>query len=696
MRSPKLIIITLALLQAHHSYGESVDYYDETDMFADIPMVSSGSRMEQTPANAPSSVTIIDSEVIRALAPNSLVDVFRLAPSFISFHVNGSLMALSGHDLTDDDPRRVEVRVNGRSVYLPSYPTVAWDSLGITPDDIERIELVRGSNVPTYGSNAIMGAVNIITKSPLKESGTHVHATVGDRHTRNINVRTNFKFDNGYAQIRAAHRENAGFNGAKPAPNDDQPNNSDLLDDDTLVNHLVFSAVTTPTLLDTFNFEAGYSKGSFGIGDGDRPNEFSDDDNTSYWINAGWERANDTDRWHAHFSFYDSDSEVNLFSPLSRALTVTLGVPVTPAMVSAMLGGNPDPVLNFAAGRRHAQSLEIELEYETQLTDHVRTLIGAGYKLQRLKAPIEIEGDDFIDNSIFYLFSNTEWQLNDKWLANAGFMLENQQLDEANFSPRLSLHYQFLYGHTLRLSGSKVYRSPSIIEAKREQFKTAYGIINDYNLIGSDLLNAEEMDQLELAYYGQFFDGKLTVDWRAFHENMEGGIDHVKWSRDHQGWDASEDFDGDAFFFSNSKDWRATGYDLQVKWSPSDSLTVHWQNTNTRLNSYRLVRESDPAGSTSPDKVPRHVTSLLATYQLPSGWTLAAMGYHQSYVSWRSGKAVDSYDRYDLSLGKSFKIQNYLLGLNIKIDNLTNEKYEEYQDGNFFERAAYINASLSW
>lgn len=696
MCSPKPFLTTLALFLALPCFSESADYYDETDLLADIPMVSSGSRMRQTPARAPSSVTIIDSDIIRALAPNSLVDVFRLAPSFISFHVNGSLMALSGHDLTDDDPRRVEVRVNGRSVYLPSYPTVAWDSLGITPNDIERIEMVRGSNVPAYGSNAIMGAVNIITKSPLQESGTHVYTTTADRHTRNVNVRSNFKFDKGYGQVRAAHRENSGFNGARAAPDDDQPNSSDQLNDDTRVNHLVFNAVTTPTLLDTFSIEAGFSTGDFGIGDGDRPNEFSDDKNTSYWINAGWERSNDSDRWHAHFAFYDSDSEVNLFRPLSEVLSLAFGVPVSPAATSALLNGNPDPILNFASGRRHAQSLEAELEFETQLHQNLRTLIGAGYKLQRLKAPLEIEGDDFINNNIFYLFSNAEWQLHDQWLLNAGFMFEDQQLDEANFSPRLSLHYQFLPQHTLRLSGSKVFRSPSIIEAKREQFRTAYGILNDYNLLGSDLLNAEEMDQLELAYYGQFFNGALTLDWRAFHENMEGGIDHVKWTRDHQGWDADADFDRDAFFFSNSKDWRATGYDLQVKWSPTDKVAFHLQNTNTRLTTFRLTQEDRPEGSTDADKVPHHVTSLLATYQLPSGWTVAAMAYHQSYVSWRSGKDVDSYDRYDISISKNFTIDRYQLGLNIKVDNLSNAHYEEYQDGNFFERAVYVNANLSW
>lgn len=330
-----LLLAAITTLSAAPAQANTDNYFDETDVFADIPTVSSGSRMEQMPYNSPSSVTVITSDMIKALAPNSLVEVFRLAPSFISFYINGSLPGVSGHDSTDDDPRRLEVRVNGRSVYLPSYPTVHWESLGITPDDIDRIEMVRGSNVPAYGSNAIMGAINIITKSPLKESGTHITATLGDKNTRNLNVRHNFSFDGGYGQWRMAHRENTGFEGfdvptcqsaigVHPKVDDlgdceDDPNykpgNTDVLDDDTRVDHLVFNAVLTPTLTESYTFEIGYSDGSFGIGDGDDIQDFRDDDNTSWWITSAWNRTNENDQWDAHFSFYESDSNHDLILP---------------------------------------------------------------------------------------------------------------------------------------------------------------------------------------------------------------------------------------------------------------------------------------------------------------------------------------------------------------------------------------------
>lgn len=694
--------------------AQANNYFDETDVLADIAMVNSGSRLQQKAHNSPSSVTVITSDMIAALAPNSLVEVFRLAPSFVSFYVNGSLPGVSGHDSTDDDPRRLEVRINGRSVYLPSYPTIAWESLGITPNDIDRIEMVRGSNVPAYGSNAIMGAINIITKSPLQEAGTHISSTIGDRDTRNFNVRHNFRFNGGYGQLRMANRENSGFEGfdaesclSNGFPIDDceedpdyGPGDKDILDDGTKVNHMVFNAVLTPSLSNSYTLELGYSKGSFGLGDGDSPGEFRDDDNTSWWVTSSWNQTNHNDQWDAHLSFYESHSEQNVRLPL---LTVeddpddfddAVSAGVLTAAERTLLE-TTNPVLDWGLGQRKAQSLEAELQYQFKPFDGVRTLIGTGYKLQRLKSRRQLNKSGYVNNDILYLFSNTEWRLSERWLTNLGFMLEDHKLDEPNFSPRASLHFQINPQHVLRVSASKVYRSPSIIESEREQFLSA-GPYVDYHLIGDDDLAAEEINELQLAYYGSFFDGKLLVDWRAFHEDMEGAIDHIKWEVDHQGWTPSQDFDGKGYFFSNAKDWQVSGYDIQVTIKPTYDTAIYVQHTNNRVDAWRQKDWYAPEGERRYHEVPEHVSSILATHRLNSGWTFAVMGYRQNFTNWRGGKDLDLYRRFDVSVSKRFSLNEYDLTLNAKVDNITDDEYEEYQDGNFFRRSVYLNATLQW
>ena len=50
--------------------------------------------------------------------------------------------------------------------------------------DVEYIEVVRGSNAPSQGSNAFLGAINIVTRNPVQYQGTQVKAITGDRSTR--------------------------------------------------------------------------------------------------------------------------------------------------------------------------------------------------------------------------------------------------------------------------------------------------------------------------------------------------------------------------------------------------------------------------------------------------------------------------------------------------------------------------------
>jgi len=519
-----------ALAVISKSVAENIDYYDESDLLVDIPLVSSGARMEQQRHYSPSSVTVIDSEMITAMAPTNLVDLFRLVPGFLSFYTNGSIYGVSGHDLTDDDPRRVEVRVNGRSVYVPSYPTISWESLGITADDIHRIEVVRGSNVPVYGSNAIIGAISITTKSPLQENGTHVRATFGELQTRNVNVRSNFNLADGYGQLRFSHRENEGF---------------ENLDDSGSVDHVVLNAAYTPTLQDTFEAELGWSRGTFGIGDVDHPDQFAEDKNTSHWLTAGWSRDLEKQKWHWQLSLHNTEIE--------------------------QMGGS--------FGDRKTDLIETELEYQVTINEQLRAVSGAGYKLQRIKSPLNLDSKHSIDNAILYGFANLEWRLGEKWLTNLGFMLEDQDTDETRLSPRASLHYQLSPQHNFRVSGSKAYRSPTVWEYNREQIDDSETPYVDYHFKSDKSMSAEKMDIVELAYFGMFFEGKVDLDWRLFQEEMSDGIDHASW----RGLEppvtpnSFEEGDQKISVFANNKNWRVSGFDMQLTWRPSIHTTLYYK-----------------------------------------------------------------------------------------------------------------------
>ncbi|MBY0378098.1 MAG: TonB-dependent receptor plug domain-containing protein, partial [Gammaproteobacteria bacterium] len=164
-----------------------VNEVSEDDYMGEVPRVLTVSRLSQSIADAPSAVTVIDRETIRASGIVDLPEIFRLVPGFYvgtnAGFVHNTNHAVSYHGMTTAYAGSMQVLVNGRSVYSPLYGGVQWSELPIAIADIDRIEITRGPNAASYGANSFFGVINIITQSPSDQLGTSISATYGDgRH----------------------------------------------------------------------------------------------------------------------------------------------------------------------------------------------------------------------------------------------------------------------------------------------------------------------------------------------------------------------------------------------------------------------------------------------------------------------------------------------------------------------------------
>lgn len=90
-----------------------------------------------------------------------------------------ALTAVGYHMLHDRFSRQMQVLVDGRSVYEPTVGGVPWTDLALTIDDIERIEVIRGPNAASYGSNSFTAVINIITRHPVLDRGVSLKANAG-------------------------------------------------------------------------------------------------------------------------------------------------------------------------------------------------------------------------------------------------------------------------------------------------------------------------------------------------------------------------------------------------------------------------------------------------------------------------------------------------------------------------------------
>ncbi len=170
-RMPHAIIKAALLSGALASTPMAGERTEEAAFFEDLPTVLTLSRMPQSTAEAPEAVTAIGPELIRASGARTIPDLLRLVPGFYVAFKNAHFASVTHHGYTDDYSRRMQVLIDGRSVFTPYFVGgVDWMSLPITIQDIDTIEVVRGTNSAAFGSNAFLGVVNIITKSAAPPS----------------------------------------------------------------------------------------------------------------------------------------------------------------------------------------------------------------------------------------------------------------------------------------------------------------------------------------------------------------------------------------------------------------------------------------------------------------------------------------------------------------------------------------------
>jgi vitamin B12 transporter len=138
----------------------------------DESVVVSATRIPTPVAEAASSVTLITAADIEARQQRSLPDVLRTVPG-LNIVQTGGAGGQSSLFLRGTNANHTKVLLDGIDIADPSTPGGAADISKLLAGDIAKVEVLRGPQGALYGSDAIGGVVNIITKSgegPLKIS----------------------------------------------------------------------------------------------------------------------------------------------------------------------------------------------------------------------------------------------------------------------------------------------------------------------------------------------------------------------------------------------------------------------------------------------------------------------------------------------------------------------------------------------
>lgn len=130
-------------------------------------MVVTATRTAMTVKETPSTVEIVDSKKLEQTQAKTLHDALKGA---LGVNVFNDFQGRSNVSIRGSESRHVLIMVDGKRLGgEAAYNSAnAWDVDRIRMEDVERVEIIRGPAGALYGSDAMGGVINVITKTPDK------------------------------------------------------------------------------------------------------------------------------------------------------------------------------------------------------------------------------------------------------------------------------------------------------------------------------------------------------------------------------------------------------------------------------------------------------------------------------------------------------------------------------------------------
>jgi iron complex outermembrane recepter protein len=151
--------------------------------------VSTVERQASTVGKTPAAVFVITNEMIRRSGAVCIPDVLRMVPGIQVAQTSSDEWAISARGFNAQYSNKLLVQIDGRTVYDLCFGGVFWDVQDLILEDVERIEVVRGPGATIWGSNAVNGVINIITKKAQDTQGVLVQGGAGNHERGYTNAR---------------------------------------------------------------------------------------------------------------------------------------------------------------------------------------------------------------------------------------------------------------------------------------------------------------------------------------------------------------------------------------------------------------------------------------------------------------------------------------------------------------------------
>lgn len=222
MKKQKLFLLTCAaFLYGSSAYAQTDSTQTETEVvveddFFDMELedflnmeVTSVSKKAERLQDVASSIYVVTADDIKNSGATNLHEVLRTVPGYwgVQDEYSSVAPAIRNSPVANGSTGTVLYLLDGTPIQDLMGSTFSFKNFDIPLDEIDRIEVIRGSGGVIYGANSATGVVNIFTKSPEKYDGINVRAEAANPGYANVTVRAGGKLTDklslsGYGKMR--------------------------------------------------------------------------------------------------------------------------------------------------------------------------------------------------------------------------------------------------------------------------------------------------------------------------------------------------------------------------------------------------------------------------------------------------------------------------------------------------------------
>jgi iron complex outermembrane receptor protein len=167
----------IGLLASPHLRGEPPDQRTAAALkrlsleeLSQIDVTSAGKKDEKL-SDVPAALYVITQDEIRRSGVRNIPEALRLDAGLQVAMFNNGSWPISARGFNTVSANKIQVFLDGRSLYTPLFGGVFWDMQNTVLEDIDRIEVYRGPGATLWGGNAVNAVINIITKTAADTQG---------------------------------------------------------------------------------------------------------------------------------------------------------------------------------------------------------------------------------------------------------------------------------------------------------------------------------------------------------------------------------------------------------------------------------------------------------------------------------------------------------------------------------------------